>query len=140
MASTKFDTRGSTGLSYPPLDGPLLFPELLEYNAEHNPDNPFFVYPGDEGTSDVRKISHLEFYLACQRVAHAVRPAHQGKDREVVAIMANCDTILYQALFMGVIYAGLIVRWSVCHGPCCITEVTYFSRFQCHREIQHLLL
>jgi len=103
----KSDTRSSSGLSYPPLDGSLFFPELLEYNAQHNPDHPFFVYPDSEGTGEIRKISHLEFHRACQRVAHAVGP---GKGREVVAIMSNCDTILYQALFMGVIYAGLIVR------------------------------
>ena len=110
MASTKSDNRNSNGLSYPPLDGSLFFPELLEYNAQHNPDNTFYVYPDDEGTGGVRKISHLEFYHACQRIAHAVRPGRQGKGREVVAIMANCDTVLYQAIFMGIIYAGLIVR------------------------------
>ena len=110
MASTKSDTRSLSGLSYPPLDGSLFFPELLEYNAQHNPDHPFFVYPGDKGTGEIRKISHLEFYRACQRVAHAVRPGRQGKSKEVVVILANCDTILYQALFMGIIYAGLIVR------------------------------
>jgi len=110
MGSTKSDTRSSSGLSYPPLDGSLFFPELLEYNAQHNPDHPFFVYPGGEGIGEIRKISHLEFHRACQRVAHSVRPGRQGKGREVVAIVANCDTILYQALFMGVIYAGLIVR------------------------------
>ena len=105
MASTNSETH-SARLSYPPLDGSLLFPELLEYNAQHNPDHPYFVYPSDNG---VRKISHLEFYRACQRVAHAVRPGRQGNDREVVVIIVNCDTILYQALFMGIIYAGLIV-------------------------------
>ena len=106
MASTNSETHSASRLSYPPLDGSILFPELLEYNAQHNPDHPYFVYPSD---NEVRKISHLEYYRACQRVAHAVRPGRQGKDREVVVIIVNCDTILYQALFMGIIYAGLIV-------------------------------
>lgn len=109
MDSTKPDMHK---LSYPPLDGSLFFHQLLEYNAQHNPDHSFFVYPSHEGTSQVElcKISHLEFYRACQRTAHVVRPGRQEQSREVVAIMANCDSILYQALFMGIIYAGLIVR------------------------------
>ncbi|KIO03672.1 hypothetical protein M404DRAFT_1001160 [Pisolithus tinctorius Marx 270] len=97
----------STERIYPPVDGSLFVPEMLEYNARHCPDHPFFVYP-DEQSNELRSISHLEFYRASQRVAHAVRPGRQGQDREVVGIVANVDTILYQALFMGVIYAGLI--------------------------------
>jgi len=112
MASTNSDAHNPK-LSYPPTDGSLLFPQLLEYNAQHNPNHPFFVYPGDEGSLELQKISHLEFYRACQRVAHVVRPGRQGQSREVVAIVANCDTILYQALFMGIIYAGLIVRRNI---------------------------
>ncbi|KAI6042371.1 putative aminoadipate reductase [Pisolithus marmoratus] len=92
--------------TYPPVDGSLFVPEMLEYNARNSPDHPFFVYP-DEYSKELRAISNLEFYRACQRVAHAVRPGRQGQDGEVVGIVANVDCILYQALFMGVIYAGL---------------------------------
>lgn len=118
MASTNSDAH-NTRISYPPTDGSLLFPQLLEYNAQQNPDHPFFVYPADEGSFELRKISHLEFYRASQRVAHVVRPGLQGQSREVVAIVANCDTILYQALFMGIICAGLIVRRNVFCGTGC---------------------
>ena len=134
----KPDDAHNTGrLTYPPVDGSLLFPELLEYNARHNPGHPYFVYPGD---GEVQKISHLEFYRACQRVAHAVRPGRQGKDKEVVVILANCDTILYQALFMGIIYAGLVVRgissWSRCIAKSHVSAVSDVSKkFStcCHR-------
>ncbi|KAI6042372.1 hypothetical protein EDC04DRAFT_2528839, partial [Pisolithus marmoratus] len=94
---------------YPPVDGSLFVTEMLEYNVQHNPDHPFFVYP-DETSKELRSISTLEFYRACQRVAHTVRPGRQGQDREVVGIVANVDCILYQALFMGIIHSGLIVR------------------------------
>ncbi|KAI5999974.1 putative aminoadipate reductase [Pisolithus albus] len=97
----------STKRIYPPIDGSLFVPEMLEYNALHSPTHPFFVYP-DEQTKELHSISNLEFYRASQRVAHAVRPGRQGQDRKVVGIVANVDSILYQALFMGIIYAGLI--------------------------------
>ncbi|KAF8835574.1 putative aminoadipate reductase [Paxillus ammoniavirescens] len=92
---------------YPPLDGSLFLTEMIEFNAKYNPSRPFYVFYDDQDRG-LHYISHLEFYRACQRIAHAVRPNRQGMDNEVVAIIANSDTILYQALVMGVIYAGLI--------------------------------
>ena len=101
--------RSTDGVSYPPLDGSLFLPEMIEFNAEHNPACPFFTFY-DERIDDLRHVSHLKFYRACQRIAHAVRPDRQGPDDAIVAIIANSDTILYQSLTLGVIYAGLIVR------------------------------
>ncbi|KAG8215136.1 hypothetical protein J3R82DRAFT_8606 [Butyriboletus roseoflavus] len=68
---------------------------------------PFYTF-NDERVNDLRHVSHLEFYHVCQRIAHAVRPNRQGPDNAIVAIIANSDTILYQSLTLGVIYAGLI--------------------------------
>lgn len=97
------------GIFCPPLDGSLFLPEMVEFNAKRNPTHRFYTFH-DEHTNDLCHISHLEFYRACQRVAHAIRPNRQGSGSTVVGIISNCDTILYQALVMGVIYAGLIVR------------------------------
>ncbi|KAH0833861.1 putative aminoadipate reductase [Lanmaoa asiatica] len=107
MALATFFKQGSCGVFYPPLDGSLFLPEMVEFNAKHNPTHPFYTFH-DEHINGFRHISHLEFYRACQRVAHAVRPNRQGPDDTVVGIIANCDTILCQALTMGVIYSGLI--------------------------------
>ncbi|KAI6042365.1 acetyl-CoA synthetase-like protein [Pisolithus marmoratus] len=107
MSSPVTYTEHSIKRVYPPVDGSLFVPEMLEYNARHSPDHSFFVYP-DEPTKELCIISNLEFYRASQRVAHAVRPGRRGQDREVVGIVANVDSILYQVLFMGIIYAGLI--------------------------------
>ncbi|KAF8837072.1 hypothetical protein BDN67DRAFT_909913, partial [Paxillus ammoniavirescens] len=82
---------------YPPLDGSLFLTEMIEFNAKYNPSRHFYVFY-DEQDRGLHYISHLEFYRACQRIAHAVRPNRQGMDNEVVAIIANSDTILYQAL------------------------------------------
>ncbi|KAG1870691.1 putative aminoadipate reductase [Suillus subalutaceus] len=94
-------------VSYPPLDGSLFIPELLEFNAQHNSDATFFVYDKPD-SNDLVSISHSDFYRACHRAAHAIRPASTGADKEVVALIANSDTLLYQTVFMGIIFAGLI--------------------------------
>lgn len=110
MASTTSFNQNTRGVFYPPLDGSLFLPEMVEFNANYNTTHPFYTFH-DEHLNDLCHISHLEFYRACQRVAHAVRPNRQGPDNDIIAIIANCDTILYQALTMGIIYAGLVV----CH-------------------------
>ncbi|KAG2103392.1 putative aminoadipate reductase [Suillus discolor] len=91
----------------PPLDGSLFLPELLEFNAQHNSDVTFFVYNKPDN-NDLVYISHRDFYRACHRAAHQVRPDRAGIDKEVVGIIANSDTLLYQTVFMGIIFAGLI--------------------------------
>ncbi|KAG1855628.1 putative aminoadipate reductase [Suillus subalutaceus] len=94
-------------VNYPPLDGSLFLPELVEFNAQHNSDVTFFVYEKPDSNVLV-SISHSDFYRACHRAAHAIRPASAGADREVVALIANSDTLLYQTVFMGIIFAGLV--------------------------------
>ena len=108
-SASKPSQQSPNDVFYPSLDGPLFLPEMIEFNAKHNPTHTLYTFY-DERINDLRHISHLEFYRACQRVAHAVRPNRQGPDNTVIAVIANCDTILYQALTMGVIYAGHIVR------------------------------
>lgn len=81
-------------VKHPPLDGSLFLPELLEFNAQHNSDVTFFVY-NKPGNNDLVSISHLDFYRACHRAAHEVRPDRAGTGKEVVGIIANSDTLLY---------------------------------------------
>jgi hypothetical protein len=98
---------GHRAVNYPPLDGSLFLLELLEFNARHNPDVAFYVYD-KPGSSDLVSISHLDFYQACHRAAHEI--IRTGTNKEVVALIGNSDTLLYQTVFMGMIFAGLIVR------------------------------
>ncbi|KAG1819054.1 uncharacterized protein BJ212DRAFT_1567944 [Suillus subaureus] len=81
-------------VSHPPLDGSLFLPELLEFNAQYNSDVAFFVY-NTLGNNDLVSISHLDFYRACHRAAHEVRPDRAGTDKEVT-------------VFVGIIFAGLV--------------------------------
>ncbi|KAG1835183.1 putative aminoadipate reductase [Suillus variegatus] len=94
-------------LKHPPLDASLSFPQLLEFNAQHNSDVPFFVYHKPD-SNDLVSISQSDFYRACHRAAQAIRTPSAGAHQEVVALIANSDTLLYQTVFMGIIFAGLV--------------------------------
>lgn len=91
---------------YPPLDGSILFGEFPDFNSKYNPTLPAYIY--SDSADSVTRINFLEFGRATHRVAHAldVKPDGAGK---VVALIANTDTILYQALAAGMMRAGLIV-------------------------------
>lgn len=93
-------------VNYPPLDGSLFLLELLEFNARHNSDVTLYVYD-KLGSNDLVSISHLDFYQACHRAAREI--VRTGADKEVVAVIGNSDTLLYQTVFVGLIFAGLIV-------------------------------
>ena len=88
---------------YPPLDGSISYASLVDFHAAHNPTLPIFVYSEIPGS--VVEVSFLEFGRAAHRVAHIL----QGKEGEVVALIANVDNLLYQTLFAGIMCAGLVV-------------------------------
>lgn len=92
---------------YPPLDGTVLLSDLPDFNLQHNPTLPAFVY--SDIPESITEISFLEFARACHRVAHAIRPNRTGLEGEVVALIANTDTILYLALIAGMVRAGVVV-------------------------------
>ena len=85
-----------------------MLPGLADFHALHNPDLPWATFPSSDST--VSSISFLEFSKASHRIAHHLRPHHDGNTREVVAMLIHCDTILYVAAVLGVARAGLVVR------------------------------
>ncbi|KAG1750096.1 putative aminoadipate reductase [Suillus lakei] len=126
-------------INYPPLDGSLFLPELVEFNAQHNSDVTFFVY--DKPDSDgMVSISHSDFHQACRRAAEEIRPGHTGADKEVVALIGNSDTLLYQTVFMGIIFAGLVpFPMSPRNSTAAVTSM--MQKIRCHRLVttQHSL-
>ncbi|KAG2361463.1 putative aminoadipate reductase [Suillus spraguei] len=94
-------------INYPPLNGSLSFPQLLEFNAQHNADVTFYVYDKPD-SNELVSISHSNFYRACHRAAQLIGPTRAGADKEVVAFISNSDTLLHQTVFMGIIFAGLV--------------------------------
>ena len=98
----------------PPLDGSIHeLPGLVDFHAENNPDYPWVLLAMDtQAHASPKQITFLEFAKATHRVAHILRPEDTGFEGEVVAVLVNCDTIIYLALLAGMIRAGLVVCWT----------------------------
>lgn len=87
----------------------MFIPNLVAQNCERNPSRPFYIYAQPE-SEEIATITYLEFSRATHRVANILRPNRQGRDGEVVAIIAHSDTVLYHAIVAGLMTADLIVR------------------------------
>ncbi|KAF5372278.1 hypothetical protein D9757_009652 [Collybiopsis confluens] len=96
----------STKIIYPELslNSQLNILDVLDFNLEHNPSYPVFVFP--DGAGGVTEISMLEYVRACHRAGDYVRSSTQPGD--VIGVIANLDTIVYSALIVGMIKAGLV--------------------------------
>lgn len=84
----------------------LNLPDILDFNLEHNPDFPVFIY-GEISSSKTTEIKMLEYVRAAHRVGKVIRGDSQTGD--VIGIVANLDTIVYSALIVGIMKAGLVV-------------------------------
>ena len=115
---------------YPPLDGTVLLYDPPDFNLQQNPTLPAFVYSPVQNS--ITQISFLEYARACHRVAHAVRPNRAGPEREIVAIIANTDTILYLALIAGMVRAGVVVSTNIYVSCSRLIRVSFCSRSQFH--------
>ncbi|KAF5371510.1 hypothetical protein D9615_009619 [Tricholomella constricta] len=92
----------------PPINEDLFIPDVIDFNFKNNAEQPFYMFADPEAPSGVSVITHLEFGRAAHRIAHALRPNRSGVDGQVVAFIALADTILYQAITVGLIVAGLV--------------------------------
>ena len=110
----------SITLEFPPPDRSL----LINFHMERNPT---FVYTNESVPDRLTEISFLEFGRAAHRVAHALRPSHQGPDGEVVMVIANTDTLHY-----AVVAALSIVGWVVCTS-------SFWSGFHIQSNFRHHL-
>ncbi|KAG6896169.1 putative NRPS-like protein biosynthetic cluster, partial [Termitomyces sp. T32_za158] len=118
---------------FPPLDGSVTVPEVIDFNWQHNADLPMFAYETD-GSSKATEITFLEFGRACHRVAHLVRPSRAGPDGAIVAFIALADTIVYQAVVVGLMIAGLVpFPISPRNTPAAIVHL--LLKTSCHRLI-----
>ncbi|KAG1846284.1 putative aminoadipate reductase [Suillus subluteus] len=81
------------------------------------------------------------FSLSCSLSAQAIRPASTGADKEVVALITNSDTLLYQTVvFMGIIFAGLVpFPMSPCNSAAAVTSMMQKTRCHCLIMTQHSL-
>ena len=119
----------SKSFLYPPLDGTITIPETIEFHWQHNADLPVYVFHEDgKDTNDITEITYLEFGRASHRVANLMNckfPSITG--RPVVALMALTDSLLYQAISVGLMKSGFIVRVPPCCEKCDSTDIHYNS-------------
>ncbi|KAG2362415.1 putative aminoadipate reductase [Suillus spraguei] len=97
----------STKPECPPLDGSLLFPDIIDFHMHRNASLPIYIFP-DTQTGASTSISYREFGRATHRVAHAFRPSRTGLEGEVIAIVVHTDTLLYTTLIAGLMIAGIV--------------------------------
>ena len=76
------------------------------------------VFPARNGPG-AEDVTWRHFAQATHRIAHVLRPGRAGSEGEVVAVLAHCDSVLYNALLAGIIRAGYIVSLSIrnCVSP-----------------------
>ncbi|KAJ8701439.1 hypothetical protein PTI98_000222 [Pleurotus ostreatus] len=121
----------------PSTDGSILLSEAVDFNMKYNTTLPMYVY-ADEASDDTITITHLEFARSCHRIAQTVEPSGpRPNDNHVVAIVALCDTIMYQALVLGIHKAGMIpYPISPRNSPTAIAKL--LKETNCHRVISTL--
>ncbi|KAJ7123146.1 hypothetical protein C8R44DRAFT_671002 [Mycena epipterygia] len=88
----------------PPLDGTILLHQIPDFHLVHNPDHVFYTWK-DAHTEQIHELTHLEFCRAVHRAADAVK--HLDRTQPV-GLLALCDTVLYHALFLGLMKAGYV--------------------------------
>lgn len=99
-----------TELYLPPLDGSYSIPEALDFHRKYNAQEPIYVFSVDANSEEPTKITFEEFGHACDRVAQVIRPGRIGNvDGRVVAIILVTDSLLYQAMLIGIMKAGYVV-------------------------------
>jgi hypothetical protein len=115
----------ATKIAYPglSLSSQLSLLDVLDFNLEKNPDYPAFVFPKDGG--GVTEISMLEYIRASHRAGNAVRAS--TKPGDVIAVIANLDSIVYSALISGMIKAGLVVDILLLVLPHTVGSITLLA-------------
>ncbi|KAF8174554.1 putative aminoadipate reductase [Pholiota molesta] len=64
----------------------------------------------EDGASEITNVNYFEFTRAADRVAHHFRPGRQGRDGEIVAVVALSDSLLYHAVTLGLMRAGMVIK------------------------------
>ncbi|KAH8110860.1 acetyl-CoA synthetase-like protein [Phellopilus nigrolimitatus] len=119
----------STTFTQPPLDESLSLPAIYDWQAEHSPKHPAFVYEDEPGSQ--RTILWEENVQGVHRATRFVRKAignppassNDGK-APVVAVLASADAITFGSLLIGAMRAGWTVfPISTRNSPAAVTTL-----------------
>lgn len=97
-----------------PLDRSIPFAGMVDFHAKHNPTRPYAILaPTSDAGGSTSNVSWLEFSRATHRAAHLINPIVNGRQQipagKVIGIFALTDSIVYQAIVMGIVRSGNIV-------------------------------
>jgi hypothetical protein len=110
---------------------------LLQYRLDHHPDGGLNVYPSHTGDADV--VTYRDFALGCQRFMRAACPQAQVARGEVVGLLLQCDTLMYQTAICGLARAGLTVRltaWIRVHRLMTLPALSHLCSFLSGHDLQ----
>ncbi|KAK0215362.1 NRPS-like enzyme [Armillaria nabsnona] len=97
----------SLTFSPPPVDGSLMFPELVDYNGTHSPDHALFRYEDPDG-NDVRTIYWSEGVAAFHTAGRYFKQYIHDDSAVVIGILANSDTLTIYATIVSIMRLGYI--------------------------------
>ncbi|KAJ7045269.1 hypothetical protein C8F04DRAFT_1344072 [Mycena alexandri] len=89
-----------------PVDCSLNLEEIIDLHIDRENRSVAYIFANED--SDITEITHLEFAGAAHRVAHILRPQRRGPERQVLAIIALTDVLIYQTIVAGCIIAGIV--------------------------------
>lgn len=93
----------------PPTDGSISLERIIDFHLDNNPNHPFAilydVHSRSQSTLTYKQLAH-----AVHRVAHLLNPGANIPQGTNIAIFVSADTIVYIALVLGAMRAGLVVR------------------------------
>ena len=102
----------SSSFMLPPTNGSLPLNKLVDFHLVNNSEQPWVVLSATESTPETT-VTYKQLAYAVHRAAHIINPNGSIRQGSKVAIMATTGTIVYLAIILGVMRAGLIVRISV---------------------------
>ncbi|GJE88440.1 acetyl-CoA synthetase-like protein [Phanerochaete sordida] len=128
-------------LVLPPLDSTLLtLLDYLDFHAKHNADQPYFLFPSSNDlTGPMAALSFGEVARASHRIAHILRPGREGKDGDVIGLLLHTDTVLYVAVVLGALRAGL-VPYTISPRNSAEAVCNMLDATNCTRIVSHDLL
>ncbi|KAJ7446338.1 hypothetical protein FB451DRAFT_1055265 [Mycena latifolia] len=104
---------------------PCSFRTLFYFQTD--PTHPSFVYAKPDPSEEIVSITSLEFARATHRAAQVLRPNR-------VAILVLADTLLYQALIIGLMAANL-VHFPISPRKSPAAVASLLRKSSCHRII-----
>ncbi|KAJ7153064.1 putative aminoadipate reductase [Mycena crocata] len=118
--------------SWPAPPAPMRISEAIAWNSKTYPTAPFYLYAAPDPSFACGIVTHLEFGRATHRAAHILRPNREGSDGQVVALVAQSDTVLQHAVVAGLMTANLI-PFPISPRNSAAAVVNLLQRTSCHR-------